>query len=413
MRAALVTMLRDHGLIRTEPVAAAMGEIPRHVFLPDFSLDDAYQDDAVATKFDDAGFAISAASQPAVVAMMLEQLDVRPGHRVLEIGAGTGYNAALLGYLTGPTGHVTTIDVDADLVEGAAAHLASADVENVTAVLADGALGYPDRAPYDRIIATVGAGDLPPAWLDQVRPDGIVVLPLRLRGSVSCSIAFERDRDADHDHDHDHDHDRDHDGTWHSSSIEMCMFMPLRGIADDARRVIALTEDELVTVQVHQDQQVDPEVLAQVLDHSPTEVLTGVVFKPGEFLASLDLWLACALPGGLSRMRATGTAVESGLVRPQFFWGGMAAVEDGSIAYLTMRDTGISTDKQVHEIAVIGHGPRGGDLAERTAAQIRTWDHEHRSRFPTFRIAQGAAREQLTGQFVIDKPATRIAVTWA
>ena len=397
MRVALVAMLREHGLIRTEPVAAAISEIPRHVFLPDFSLDEAYQDDAVVTKFDDKGIAISAASQPAVVAMMLEQLDVQPGHRVMEIGAGTGYNAALLGYLTGPTGHVTTIDVDADLVEGAEAHLASAGIENVTAVLADGALGHPDGAPYDRIIATVGAGDVPPTWLEQLRPDGIVVLPLRLRGSVSCSIAFERDRD----------------GTWQSSSTEMCMFMPLRGIADDARRVIALTEDELVTVQIHQDQQVDPEGLARALDHSATEVFTGVVFRSGEFLASLDLWLACALPSGLSRMHARGPAVESGLVRPQFFWGGMTAVEDSSIAYLTLRGAEVSANRQVHEVSVIGHGPHGGDLAERTAEQIRTWDREHRSRFPTFRIAQGADRERLTGQFVIDKPATRIAVTWS
>ena len=123
---------------------------------------------------------------------MLDQLEAQPGERILELGAGTGYNAALLAHLVGEGGHVTTIDVDDDLVEGARAHLAAAGFTNVEAVTRDGAVGYAEGAPYDRIIATVGAHGVPHAWLDQLAPGGRLLVPQRLKGSVSRSIAYEQ-----------------------------------------------------------------------------------------------------------------------------------------------------------------------------------------------------------------------------
>ncbi len=116
-------------------------------------------------------------------------------------------------------------------------------------VLGDGALGNTDGAPYDLIIATVGAWGLPSAWLEQLAPDGRLVVPLRLRGSVSRSIVFERVN-----------------GRWPSTRSEMCTFMPLRGIADDARRIISLTLDRAVTLQTHREQTVGAAVLTGVLD---------------------------------------------------------------------------------------------------------------------------------------------------
>jgi protein-L-isoaspartate(D-aspartate) O-methyltransferase len=190
LRNLLVDQLREQGTVAAERVEAALRAVPRHVFVPTAPLEEAYADQAVYTKQDDSGVSISAASQPTVVAMMLEQLQVERGHRILELGAGTGYNAALLGHLVGEDGHVTTVDVDDDLVQGARAGLAAAGVRNVDVLLGDGALGHPDGAPYDRVIATVGAGDLPPTWLEQLAPNGLIVVPLRLRGGVSRSIAF-------------------------------------------------------------------------------------------------------------------------------------------------------------------------------------------------------------------------------
>ncbi|MEV1179505.1 methyltransferase domain-containing protein, partial [Nonomuraea sp. NPDC049784] len=180
-RDAMVDKLRDWG-VRTEPVEAAMRAVPRHVFVPSATLEQAYGPDSVVTHRDENGKAISSASDPGLVASMLEQLDVQPGHRVLEIGAGTGYNAALLAELAGPEGHVTTVDIGADIVAGARRGLAAAGYDRVQVVHGDGATGHPENAPYDRIIVTAGAWDVPPAWREQLAPGGRLVVPLRVRG---------------------------------------------------------------------------------------------------------------------------------------------------------------------------------------------------------------------------------------
>src|SRR6476660_2691595 len=124
LRTALVAQLEREGALHDVAVRAAMRAVPRHLFLPNEPLERAYANDAIATKFAD-GVSISSASQPAIVALMLEQLAPAPGMRVLEIGAGTGYNAALLRTLVGPTGHITTVDIDADITDAAREHLRS------------------------------------------------------------------------------------------------------------------------------------------------------------------------------------------------------------------------------------------------------------------------------------------------
>lgn len=168
LRNALVDQLRADGSVRTPAVETALRTVPRHVFVPDVPLEDAYANAPVHIKYDTDGSSISCASQPGVVALMLDQLDAREGERILELGAGTGYNAGLLAHLVGESGHVTTLDVDDDLVEGARAHLSAAGTTNVEAVARDGALGYAEGAPYDRIVATVGAHGVPHAWLQQL-----------------------------------------------------------------------------------------------------------------------------------------------------------------------------------------------------------------------------------------------------
>jgi protein-L-isoaspartate(D-aspartate) O-methyltransferase len=397
LRHRLVDDLRERGVVVTEAVEDALRTVPRHLFVPGVAVEVAYADDPIYTKHDRVGVSVSAASQPTVVAMMLEQLAVEPGQRVLEIGTGTGYNAALLAHLVGPRGHVTTIDVDDDLVDGARTGLRAAGHGDVSVILGDGAVGHVPGAPYDRVIATVGAWDLPPAWREQLAPRGRLVVPLRLRGSVSRSVVFEHD-----------------EGRWLGRSSQMCTFMPLRGgVADDPRRVIALAPEDRVTLQTHREQTVDAAALAGVFDHPRSQTWTGVLFRGPEPFEWLDLWLACTMTNALSRMPVRRDAIDSGLVTPQFGWGAMATIDKGNLAYLTLRptDPAATTDRR-YEVGVAGHGPGGDELAGRVADAIRTWDRDYRSRTVHIELQPIDTTSPIRGQFVFHTPRNRLAITW-
>jgi len=138
--------------------------------------DAAYTDEALVTKVDPISkHPTSSSSQPSLMAIQLEALDLQPGQRVLEIGAGTGYNAALMAHIVGSTGHVVSIDVDYDLAHAAKQHLAIAGYEQVQVVCGDGLQGYEGGAPYDRILATGSFRSFPRSWFDQLTAHGRLV----------------------------------------------------------------------------------------------------------------------------------------------------------------------------------------------------------------------------------------------
>lgn len=159
-------------------------------------------------------FPSSSCSQPSIVAAMLDALDPQQGDSVLEIGTGTGWNAALLSRRVGSSGRVVTVEIDDRLAELARRTLAAAGYERVTVVCADGTTGYAAAAPYDRVISTAAVRQtVPVPWLDQLRPGGTLVTPwgtdyangalLTLRldnagvatGSFAGDVAFMRLRD--------------------------------------------------------------------------------------------------------------------------------------------------------------------------------------------------------------------------
>jgi len=404
LRAQLADRLVASGAILTDVVEAAIRHVPRHLFLPDLPLAEAYADEPVYIKHEGDGTRISAASQPTIVARMLEQLDINPGEQLLEVGAATGYNAALMATLTGPGGRVTTIDIDADLVDGARAHLAAAGIDNVDVVVADGALGHPETAPFDRVIATVGAYEVPEAWLDQLKPTGRLVVPVRLRGCASRSIVFERDAHG-----------------WTDRGSELAIFMPLRGLCDDARRVLDLTGTGLtpgdVTLQLHKDNDhaTRPGTLAGIFDTAAREVWTGVLFAPMESFEWLDIWLASHLANPLLRMEVSPAAKDNGLVRPMFPSVAMATTTaDGSLAYLTIRPADPDPDGgRRYEVGVIGHGPGGQELAEQVATEITTWDQGYRTSTVHFAIPHALPQPDTNpGRVVLDRPTNPMTVTW-
>ncbi|MFI8985307.1 methyltransferase domain-containing protein [Streptomyces antimycoticus] len=145
----------------------------------------AYADAPLATRVRD-GELITSSSQPSLMARMLQALQVRDGDRVLEIGAGTGYNAALLAHRLGDT-HVTTLDLDPEITEAARNHLAAAGFRPAV-VTGDGARGCPRHAPYDRIIATCAVASIPSAWIGQCRPGALILTPLAT-GLIALRVA--------------------------------------------------------------------------------------------------------------------------------------------------------------------------------------------------------------------------------
>jgi protein-L-isoaspartate(D-aspartate) O-methyltransferase len=183
--------LHDIGALQTRRVIDALSTVPREAFVPDERCSDAYVDAAVAIKWNENGVPISSLSQPQIVATMLELLDVHPGHRVLEIGTGSGYNAALLNVLVGTNGEVMSVEIEADLAKNAESALAAIGCSGVRIEVADGYYGQPGRAPYDRIIVTTGAPDIAPAWVEQLVEGGRLVLPVVDQDSgVGSMIAF-------------------------------------------------------------------------------------------------------------------------------------------------------------------------------------------------------------------------------
>ncbi|MEU2059384.1 methyltransferase domain-containing protein [Streptomyces sp. NPDC013455] len=213
-RAALVREIDAEGAWDEDPVwREAFAAVPRHLFVPYYYVAGprgyerrwgespepearerwvrgAYADVPLATRLRD-GELVSSSSQPSLMARMLVALGVEDGDRVLEVGAGTGYNAALLAHRLGADDLVTTIDLEPEITESARRHLAAAG-HRPAVVTGDGARGVPERAPFDRIIATCELPTVPRAWLAQCRPGARVLTPLAT-GLLALTV-----RDAGH-----------------------------------------------------------------------------------------------------------------------------------------------------------------------------------------------------------------------
>ncbi|MEU0097882.1 methyltransferase domain-containing protein [Streptomyces sp. NPDC006267] len=206
-RQALVREIAAQGGLTDPAWRTAFAEVPRHLFVPFYYvrgiggyerlwgedpdpgrrsrwLRGVYTDEALATRLRD-GELVSSSSQPSLMALMLDALDVREGDTVLEIGTGSGYNAALLAHRLGDAA-VTGVDLDAEITESARGHLATAGYRP-TVVTGDGARGCPRRAPFDRIIATCTLPSVPRSWPDQCRPGARILAPLAT-GLISLQV---------------------------------------------------------------------------------------------------------------------------------------------------------------------------------------------------------------------------------
>jgi len=180
--------LRRRG-ISSAAVLKAMDEVPREWFVEAVHADCAYADQALPIS---CGQTIS---QPYVVAYMSEQLNVKPDHRVLEVGTGSGYQAAVLAHLAR---EVVTVERYRTLADAARQRLERAGLTNVTVVTGDGLAGVPAHAPYDRIMVTAAAERIPAPLLDQLATGGVMVLPLGPHGDAQRIVKLTKRQDGVH-----------------------------------------------------------------------------------------------------------------------------------------------------------------------------------------------------------------------
>lgn len=395
LRAAMVEELQELGSVRSESVARAFRAVPRHVFSPEASPMEAYGTDrSVTVKRREDGTALSTLSAPSLQADMLEQAEIAPGMRVLEIGSG-GINAALLAELLGPSGQVVTVDIDPDVTALAQQGLTEAGYEQQVSVLCSdaesAALGL--DGPFDRVIVTFGAWDIPPAWLERLAADGRLVVPLRL-GGVMRSLALERDGDR-----------------LISRSAHPCGFVLSQGQGGHDEHVVLLDADVGLRFD---DAPVELDVagLRKAMTEGCVQRWSGLTVGEADQIDDLTLWLVTQLPR-MGMLTARQSAVDRGLVGRPARRGVPALIRGGSFAYRgAIRPT---SDGDRFEFGINGHGEHGSALAEQYIAVMHRWDQQHRhgtgaviALYPA-----GTADAQLPdAELVLDKPHTRVVIFW-
>jgi protein-L-isoaspartate(D-aspartate) O-methyltransferase len=401
-RARLASELRHRSRALSRSVQDAFAKVPRHVFVPEVAPAAAYRDEALVIKCGPDGMPVSSSSQPAMMAIMLDQLGLQPGHSVLEIGTGSGYNAAVMAAVVGPEGKVVSIDIDPELVARARASLAAAGYDGVTVICADGGFGDPDDAPFDRIIVTAGAWDIAPAWLDQVTAGGLLVLPLSVRG-IQLSVALRRG-DAD---------------VWRSISSWRCGFVRMLGAFAGPETIIRLGDPDVLVAQVADGRAVDTHALQAAIAGQPAA--EQIVPPPGGLveLGDLDLWLTMS---AAMLDRVTLVAAGSWFPLAQLLPAGFLVSDAteasrlGAAVLLPGRDF---EHARTRPGAVIrGFGPGGPALVGYLAELARQWADRGRPEAQQLQLTvrpagwKGASTAPQDGAVLLQRPSVAIEVGW-
>ena len=417
---ALVEQLKKANTLKTALIEEAFLKVPRHLFLPEEPLDKVYSDVAIVRKRGESGQWTSSSSQPTIMAVMLEQLALEPGQRVLEIGTGTGFNAALIASIVGPGGKVVTVDIQPDLIEQARKCLDLAGYDWVQTIAADGGYGYPDGAPYDRIILTVASDVITPSWREQLAPDGILVLPFAVVGP-QVSVAFEK-RGAE----------------LVSIDIKPCGFMPLQGAfapAQPARTQLGPDPRLFLRSEPGRELPVRPDTLVTWLSQASQDWPTGVTIARYELERGLFTWAGlqetqakeqAGLPADLC---AQGDLADQNIIPSLAGVGGewkamysavmiepdgMAALmrPPGQIAPLM--DIMHPDDNIPFELYVRNFGP-ATKAGQRLLEYVQNWDQAGRPtswRWHIRAIPAETDYHPTDGEFLVNKPWTKLIVSY-
>jgi protein-L-isoaspartate(D-aspartate) O-methyltransferase len=260
----------------------------------------------------------------------------------------------------------------------------------VRVVQADGEYGHPTGAPYDAIIVTVEAHDIPPAWTEQLAPDGVLVVPLRMRGNTR-SLALTR-----------------HGDHLAATSATLCGFVPMQGDGSQPVRRLPLRGDDIV-LRLDDTTDLDSDALARAFDQPRLDVWSPVTTPPGVSFESLHLWLASQpCPYGLL---ATDRDRTADLIDPQNRVACPALISDDSIAYLATR----RLDDATWQFGAHGFGPHAGALTAEFLDLIEGWNRHYRhgpgplvTVYPAGKALPSAKHPRL----IVQRRHTSIAVTW-
>jgi protein-L-isoaspartate(D-aspartate) O-methyltransferase len=398
-RAAMVGTLiadqRDKGLAMRPEVEAALRRVPRHLFTPGSSLEDAYSANLAVVTKQVGDETISSVSAAWLIAEMLGQAaDAHEGGLagldVLEIGSG-GYNAALLQELVGASGSVTTVDIDKDVTDRASACLAAAGYDDVTVVCADAEQPIGTRRIYDLIIATVGAWDIPPTWIKQLASDGVLVVPLRTFG-MTRSWALRRTPAG-----------------MVSHSQRLCGFVSIQGAGTHQMRYVDVADG--VHVRLDEDQQIDPDAVSALLTQPPVQAWAGASLPPATVLADLDMWLATRLTAAGQQfviLTAQQDAIDAGRISPAWRFGTPAGVHDGTFCYRSA----LKWSDDRFDVGALACGPDADTVAERWIEHMVAW-LEAGGPAPVLHVLPAATPDgDLPAGTVLDKRHSRLVLTF-
>lgn len=417
---ALVEQLQKANILKTPRIEEAFMKVPRHLFLADEPLDKVYSDVAIVVKRGEEGQWTSSSSQPAIMAIMLEQLDLQPGQRVLEIGTGTGFNAALIASIVGPGGKVVTMDIQPDLVEYARERLDIAGYGWVQTVVGDGGYGYPDGAPYDRIILTVASDVITPSWREQLSPGGILVLPFGIVGPQN-SVAFEKQGEE-----------------LVSVTIHPCGFMPLQGafaLAQPVRTQLGPDPRLFLISELGKALPVEADTIATWLSQEGQDWASGVTVARYELEWGFSTWvdlheLQAGQQTGLpATLCAKGDLADQNIIPSLAGVGGewkamysAVIIEPDGMAAL-MRPPGQtaplinilhSEDNVPFELYVRNFGP-GSNAGQRLLEYVQNWDQAGKptsTRWHLRAIPAETEYHPTDGEFVVNKPWTKLIISY-
>lgn len=248
MRNQLVDCLVKRGFIKSRKIEEAFRKVPREFFLPDHPLEEVYSNGSIITR--QIGLEpISSSTAPSLMGSMLEILHLEKGMKVLEVGAGTGYNAAILTEILGPKGHVFSLDIDQEAVQEAQANLNRAGYKKVVVKRTDGARGLAEHAPYDRIIVTASVKNIPKPLIEQLKEGGIIVLPIWFNGTQLTPALEKRS-----------------DGTLAGLSTTLGGFMDLRSKTCQELLATSPEQGDTILISSEYPELFDPEGLKALLE---------------------------------------------------------------------------------------------------------------------------------------------------